>query len=175
VRGSVTAFDANPKDPDATQSLARRAASGDAASLDALYRRVAPSLCAWARLRLSALHGIGMTDADVVQEVWVRALQARTRWSPDTVSFRAFVFRIAKHVLLEAMRQRGTLRRAGVGGTVALAGVGAAPDEISSITAQIVRTEAVQRLTHLIAALDADERNLGLHCGFENLPLAEAA
>jgi RNA polymerase sigma factor (sigma-70 family) len=171
----MTAFDAKSDDSDATQALARRAASGDAASLEALYRRVAPSLCAWARLRLNALPGVGMTDGDVAQEVWVRALQARARWAPDTVSFRAFVFRIAKHVLLEAMRQRGTLRGAGVGGTVALAGIGAAPDEVSSITAQVARSEAVQRLTDLIASLDADDRKLALHCGFEDLSLAETA
>ena len=88
-----------------TMHLARAARDGEEEQFEKLYERVAPSLFSWARLRIPPAVRPFLDEQDVVQEVWIRAIEIIDRYDPDKVNFRAWIFRVAKNVLLEAMRK----------------------------------------------------------------------
>ena len=88
-----------------TRELARQAHSGDSARFAELYERIAPSLYTWAELRIRPELRQWVDPGDVVQEVWCRAWRVFGTFDAATGSFRFWVFRIAKNVLMEAFRK----------------------------------------------------------------------
>ena len=92
------------RDPSRALSLA---ALGQFDDFRSLYEALAPSLYAWARLRTGSM---ALDPDDLLQEVWIRALQTGSGFDPAKGSFRAWVFGIAKHVYLEALRKRPARR-----------------------------------------------------------------
>ncbi len=160
-----------------TERLAAGAQGGDAAQFAALYERVAPALHAWAQLRIRRSMRMHVDPADLVQEVWVRAVTAFPRFDPATRSFRAWLFTIAKNVLLEGFRK---LRRspwaAGEGGpTTRLFALANVPDDVTSLSRRLGRDEAVGAFVERVGELADEDRQLLVHCGLEGLTCAEAA
>jgi RNA polymerase sigma factor (sigma-70 family) len=159
-----------PSDPleETTASLARDV-SGDRDRFARLYARVAPSLTAWASLRMTPPLRKVLDVEDVVQEVWSRALADVRSYDPTRSSFRTWVFAIANHVILKGYRLLGR------GGTVpgresGETDVAQIPEDITSISQRLVRDETLQRCVDHVARLDEADRELVIHCGLEGLP-----
>lgn len=155
-----------------TAELARLAGAGDRARFGELYARVAPAVFAWSTLRIpDALHG--QLDAeDVVQEVWVRALARFATFDPERGPFRAWLFGIARHVLLHALR---TLReRSANGDRSRVVGLADVPDDVTSITRRVTRDEDVRALLAAVELLPDEDRQLVVLHGLEGRSLGAA-
>lgn len=109
-----------------------------------------------------------------MQEVWCRAWRSFETFDPARSTFRLWVFRIAKHVLLEAVRRA---ERDGTphGSTTQLRALGEIPDEATAISRRVARLEGLDLLRDWIDALGEEDRSLVIHCGLEGLPHAQVA
>jgi RNA polymerase sigma-70 factor (ECF subfamily) len=139
-----------------------------------LYPPLAPALHAWASLRLRPEDRPGLLPEDLTQDVWLRAVEAYRSFDPARTTFRAWLFAVAKNVLLEA-RKRVRRAVAAPGGTGGLAALHQVPAEITSVTRRVARDEEVQRFVARVHELDEVDRQTVLHCGLEQMNLAEAA
>ncbi len=168
----------NPTEPeDTTEDLAGRAWRGDERSFQVLYERIAPALYAWARLRIRPASRVHVDPQDLVQKVWLRAVQAFERFDPRSRSFRAWVFTIAKNILLECFRQ---LRNApqgdpDAGPSTRLRVLGSLPDEVTSITDRLARDESIQRFVDCVEKQDAEDRRILILCGLEGASSRDVA
>ena len=161
-----------PPEPDPnTASLAKAVASGQFERFQPLYDRVAPSLFAWARLRILPELRQRVDANDLSQEVWMRALAAFERFDPVQGSFRAWLFGVAKRVLLEGVRRA---RRDGhaAGSVFDLQGV---PESVTAISTRLARDESLERLLAHVQQLERTDREILVHLGLEGLRAAEAA
>jgi RNA polymerase sigma factor (sigma-70 family) len=153
-----------------TTSALAAGARLDRDTMTRLYRRVAPSVLAWATLRLTPALRRVLDVEDVVQEVWFRALAGLAGYDPSRASFRTWVFGIANHVVLNGYR---LLRKNATGATDR--DLREIPDDVTSISRALVRDETLARCVSALAGLAGDERLLLIHCGLEGMPVAEAA
>ena len=167
----------DPPDPrdESTERLVRGVSDGDVAHFNALYERLAPSLYTWADLRSGHKLRTWLEPADLVQEVWFRALRSLDAFDPDTTSFRYWVFRVAKNALLEALRKsesagRGAWQAAGDGQPNALEQV---PDSITGVSRRLARGEEVERFRGFVAGLDEEDQELVIHIGLEGMSHAQ--
>jgi RNA polymerase sigma-70 factor (ECF subfamily) len=142
----------------------------DSPGFEELYERVAPSLYAWAAIRLARGAG-GLDPEDVLQEVWLRARRRYASFDPARTDFRTWTIGIAKHVLLEDYRRRA---RSGVSAAPRPA-VEDCPESVTSIGTRLARDEALQRFLARVGELEPEDRMLLLHCGFEGYTTAAAA
>jgi RNA polymerase sigma factor (sigma-70 family) len=105
----------------------------------------------------------------------VRAWKAFPGFDPES-SFRAWIFRIGKNVLLECFRRsRSGGAAAGAGPSTRLLQLANLPDSATHLSRRVARHEGVARLIEWTGALDEEQRQLVLHCGFEGLSYSEAA
>ncbi len=160
------------EDSSDTQRLAREAHAGDSARFTELYERIAPALYAWASIRIRPAMRGALDPEDVVQEVWSRAWKAFPGFDPETASFRLWVFRIGKNVMLEGFRkiQRG---RGEAGPTTRLFQMNNVEDPASAISQRVARHEGIQKLLGWVEGLEEEERQLFVHCGLEGLSYTE--
>jgi RNA polymerase sigma-70 factor (ECF subfamily) len=163
-----------PKPIEITQELARRLREDGPASFRALYERIAPSLFAWARIRAGVDGTVRADPEDLMQEVWLRALEEINEYDPTRATFRAWIFGIAKNVLYEQWRQRGG-RAPNPRATDASAALEAWPDVATTIRTKLVRDEAIELLLAHAEKLDPIDKKLLLSCGFEDMSCTEAA
>ncbi len=148
-----------------------------APALEELFRSIAPSLVAWASIRIPEHLRSQVTPEDLAQEVWLRAVRIyATSFDPARSSARSWLFGLAKNILLEA--QRAALRhreRPAEGRTSKLMALEQVPESITSFTARIGRDEGVRQFLVYVDGMSEDDRKLLLYCGMEDLPLREAA
>jgi RNA polymerase sigma-70 factor (ECF subfamily) len=158
-----------------TQHIAREAKQGDGARFAELYERIAPALYTWASLRIRPSMRHQVDPQDVVQEVWVRAWRAFAKFDPDQQSFRAWIFRIGKNVMLEAFRktQRAPSGPGSPGPTTRLFQMHDLPDSATNVSRRLARDDALQRVLAWVASLPEEDKKLFLHCGLEGLTYAE--
>jgi RNA polymerase sigma-70 factor, ECF subfamily len=80
--------------------LVERASGGDAAAFAALYDLYAP------RLRRFLRHQVADTDRaeDLVQQVFLKMIEALPRYRATGVPFGAWVFRVARNLVIDARR-----------------------------------------------------------------------
>lgn len=153
-----------------------REAQADRTRFSDLYRRVAPSVYAWASLKLRPPLNSVLEPEDVVQEVWCRALEGLDGYDPDRASFRTWVFAIANHVMLKAWRSLKGRPPGGAplsrDGVFSLSQV---PDEATSVSRAVGRDEGLRRCVDRLRELDDDERSVLIHCGLEGLSAPEAS
>jgi len=163
-------------DQSLTQRLAKGAQRGEPGSFDELYGRLAPALFAWASLRARSALGGRVAAEDLVQEAWYRAHRAFPQFDAARVPFRRWLFRIAKNVLLEAIRKVPSLPLGpGAAGESTRVRLFDRPDEATSVTRRLARDEAVRDFQSYLKELPAEDQDLVLHLGIEGLTNAEAA
>lgn len=162
-----------PPDNEHTQQLAR-AAQVDATRFEELCARVAPALVAWAELRLGAKLRGSVDPMDVVQETWCRAWRAFASFDANQVSFRAWVFRIAKNVILECSRRARRDGPSDAGTTARLEIIHAAPDRATALSRRVARDESAAALLAWARDLGPEEHALFVHIGLEGLSYSEA-
>lgn len=159
--------------PDPTRSLLDAARAGDAESFGRLYEEVAPAVHAWAELRLRPAQRALLDPGDLVQEVWLRAWRGLAGLDLDAVPFRPWVFRIAKNVLLEALRRSQAAGPGTPGPTTRLFALANVPDSVTAVSRRLVRDEGLAAFTEEVRSLPPDDRKLVTHCGLEGLTYAE--
>ncbi|MGE3171256.1 MAG: RNA polymerase sigma factor [Planctomycetota bacterium] len=157
-----------------TTTLLRQFDRGAPDAFAALHARLAARLYMWSSLRIPRPLWARLHPEDLVQEIWLRVVASLERYEPQRASFRSWVFGIAARTLAENLRRLAVRRREGVGE----AG-GVAPDElplaVTSMVRGVARAEELKRLSELIAALPAPDRQLLLWRGLEGLPHGEVA
>lgn len=152
---------------------------GGAADLDrfqSLYESIAPSLYAWAEIKVRpAMRGL-VDPADVVQEVWYRAWRGFDRVDLEVEPFRRWVFRVAKNVLLESFRAlRGSDAASLAGESARLRRLHELPDSATAITRRVAKDEGLKHFAEWTLSLDDDDRALVVHLGLEDMPRRELA
>ena len=155
-----------------TRELASAAKGGDFARFGELYERIAPALHTWSDLRIRAGFRAWIEPADVVQEVWCRAWRIFDRFDPEAGSFRYWIFRIAKNVLLEAFRKLRGPTFAGnerAGSETRLLILKDVPDDATGISQRLSRDEGLQRFADWARSLPEEDRKLLVHLGLEGL------
>lgn len=162
-------------DPPQTERLACAARGGDPEAFGELYARVAPALYAWASLRVRPSLRSRIEPGDVVQEVWLRAWQIFASFDSSKCPFRAWVFRVAKLVLLEVCRQQATPGRAALGPSTEMEVLRGAPDSMTAVSQRLSRDEAMRAFLERVEGLDGEERKLVAWCGVEGLGFADVA
>lgn len=160
-----------------TRDLARAARRGEEGPFAEIYERIAPALYTWACLRIRPEMRGQVDPEDVVAEVWCRAWKAFPKFDAEGASFRLWVFRIAKNVMLEAFRkvQPGAPGSRGPGPTTRLFQLQNVPDTATAISRRMSRDETLQVLMKWVGELDEEEQKLFLHCGLEGMGYAEVA
>ena len=158
-----------PEPEDLTRSLAR-AARQDSSRFEELCERVAPALVAWAELKVGAKLRGSIEPMDVVQETWCRAWKRFHTWNPETTPFRAWIFRIAKNVVLECLRRARHDSGAGARAET----LHEAPDSATTLSRRLAREEGVKALLEWARSLDAEEYAMFMHVGLEGLTYNEA-
>jgi RNA polymerase sigma factor (sigma-70 family) len=156
----------------------RTMSAGDPHSeLARLYPPLAPALHAWACLRLRPEDRPHLPPEDLTQEVWLRAFQVFHTFNSSRTSFRAWLFAVAKNVLLEVRRRarRSQAEQAAHGSSSRLSALEQVPLEVTSVTRRVAKDEDLQRFVARLRELDETERQTVLHCGLEALSLKEAA
>ncbi len=145
--------------------------------LTRLYPPLAPALHAWACLRLRPEDRPRLLPEDLTQEVWLRAFQVFPTFDEGRTSFRAWLFAVAKNVLLEVRRRarRSGAEQAAHGSSTRLAALDQVPLEVTSVTRRVAKDEDLQRFVEKLRELDETERQTVLHCGLEALSLKDAA
>jgi RNA polymerase sigma-70 factor (ECF subfamily) len=161
-----------------TGDIVERARAGDRARLDDLYRRVAPSIHAWASLRLRGPAGRFFQAEDIVQEAWLRALRDFDTYDPERAPFRRWIYGIVHNVMREALHAAGRLtRRRGrasrEGSTIF--DVAHVPAEITTLSRRVARDQELQAFMERIQKLETAERELLSLRGLEGLPFEEIA
>lgn len=146
-------------------------------AFDRMYEAVAPALFAWADVRIRADVRAWLDPQDLVQEVWCRAWRRHAEFDPESTSFRYWVFRIAKNVLLEGFRRlREPSFRAGpAGSTTRLYALQELPDSATGVTRRIARDEGLKLFAAWLRGLDDEDQRLILHCGLEGMSHSEAS
>jgi RNA polymerase sigma factor (sigma-70 family) len=114
---------------------------------------------------------------DLLQEVWLRGLKGYARIDARETSFRPWIFKIGKNVMLEALRALRTENAAQPGWSpttkmVALDGV---PQSVTSFTQKLAREDTVREFLVQAGELEEEDRMLLIHCGLEAETCAEAS
>lgn len=149
----------------------------EAARFQALYEAIAPSLYTWAEIKIRPqMRGL-VDPSDVVQEVWYRAWRSYASAQLEAESFRRWIFRVAKNVLLESFRAlRGSDGLGGGAGESArLRRLAEVPDTATAITRRVARDEGLKLFARWTIGLDEDDRALVVHLGLEDMDRAELA
>ena len=148
---------------------------GDSDSFGRLYEHIAPALLTWAEFRIRPEQRQHVDPSDVVQEVWFRAWRQMESFDPEATPFRFWIFRIAKNVLLEAVRKTRRADVAGAGTTAKIQQLGELQDTMTAVSMRLSRDEGLAAFRLEVDALPEEERKLVVHCGLEGLPLGEVA
>lgn len=139
------------------------------------YERVAPALYAWASLRIRPSFRGRLDPEDVLQEIWVRALEIHESRDPSKGSFRAWIFAVGKNVLFEAFRKVD-----GGGGSLGGPSTRARmldnwPDQATAVSRRVAKDEGVRLFLERVRDLPREDRMILVHCGLEGLTHAETA
>ena len=149
--------------------------NGDSDSFGRLYEHIAPALLTWAEFRIRPEQRQHVDPSDVVQEVWFRAWRQMESFDPEAAPFRFWIFRIAKNVLLEAVRKTRRADVAGAGTTAKIQQLGELQDTMTAVSMRLSRDEGLAAFRAEVDALPEEDRKLVVHCGLEGLPLGEVA
>ncbi len=140
--------DANRDRDDEGQLIA--AAQADPRAFGPLYRRYLTRIYRYARAQTRD----DDDAADITQQVFLRALAALPGYRPKGAPFSAWLFRIARNAAIDAQRrQRPTIAWERLTGALEPTGEHD-PEET------LVHAETLTRLRELLAALDAEKREL---------------
>ena len=156
--------------PDAARPL-------EPADFHRLYTEFAPALQVWATLRIQPQLRAFCEPTDLLQEIWCRAYAIRDRFDRDEASFRPWLFRVAKNVLLEVVQEArlsGRVRH-GDGRTSRMFRLAAVADDVTTITQKVARDETLASVRDRIDSLAREERQLVIQLGLEGKKYAEVA
>lgn len=151
------------------------ATSGATPSFETLYADVAPALYAWSELRIRPQLRARLDPQDLVQEVWLRGIKNFARWDARESSFRMWIFKIGKNVMLEALRALRTENAAqpGWSPTTKMLALDGVPQSVTSFTQRLAREDAIKEFLAHANELEEQDRMILIHCGLEEETCAE--
>ena len=157
------------------QSEESQPSSSSAPSFESLFADVAPALYAWAELRIRAPMRARLDPQDLVQEVWLRGIRGFPRWDGGESSFRAWIFKIGKNVMLEVLRALRTENAAqpGWSPTTKVLALDGVPQNVTSFTQRLAREDAIREFLVHANELEEQDRMILIHCGLEEETCAE--
>ena len=139
------------------------------------YERVAPALFAWASLRIRPSFRGRLDPEDVLQEIWVRALEIHGSRDPSRGSFRAWIFAVGKNVLFEAFRKLDGAGGSPLGPSTRARTLENWPDQATAVSRRLAKEEGLQLFLQHVRDLPREDRMILIHCGLEGLTHAETA
>lgn len=157
-----------------TNILARGFRAGRSASFPELFERVTPALRAWIELRLRRESARRIDAQDILQEVWLRALQGFDTYDAQR-SFRAWLLGIAKNVLLQSHAQRTVAFSLSPDAHPSSGGAPQLTDEATSIFTRLAKDDSFKGFMDFVDGLEPEEQALLLYCGIEGYSCAQAA
>jgi len=137
-----------------------QARNGDPDAWELLYRRAYPRLIAYARRRLAARE----QAEEAVSETMVRAMDMITRYEPTSAGIDAWLFGIARNVVLETYRAGARLRPADPAG-LAVKPVVAVHGDPEGAVLQTEERCLLARAFDRLSAQDQDVLELRVVCG----------
>lgn len=160
------------EDPPRTESLVNSFQQGAEQAFAVLYERLAPALYAWAVLRVPK----GIDATDLVGEVWLHAMRSLSRFDASRGAFRAWIFGIAKKVLLHELRELGRHNTLSPRRSDQISHeLERVPESVTSLSVRLQRDEALLQFLDRVGRLEAEDRDLVIHCGLEGRTCGEAA
>ncbi|MCA9320213.1 MAG: sigma-70 family RNA polymerase sigma factor [Planctomycetes bacterium] len=165
-------------DPDpTTDHHVHQVRAGDHSSFAALHERIAPSLEAWARLRVGGSLCDFVEPGDIVQEVSWRAMDSFARHDPERSKFRPWLFKIATNALLEWNRKRR--RRARLDPVTMAERARALPPALgrqaTSVGREVAMRDSVVKLVEVVGEMCETDRAAFVNCEFEGRTAAHTA
>jgi RNA polymerase sigma-70 factor, ECF subfamily len=166
---------AMPADASRSTELLQDALTGSPEALDLLYRKCAPRLLSYIRLRMGRSDRERLESGDILQAAFLKSLQHLDEFrGADTRSLLAWLARIAEREILDRgdyhRRQRRDLSR-----EVPLTSGVVLPAQVRSALSQAILDERTARLERAMASLADDHREVILLRKFQDLPFAEVA
>ncbi|MEO8040033.1 MAG: sigma-70 family RNA polymerase sigma factor [Betaproteobacteria bacterium] len=156
--------DPNPENARAL-ALVARIARHDQQALAELYRALSPQVHAFVLRQLGNPDEAREVTVDTLHEVWKHAAEFR-----GDALVRTWVFGIARHKLLDRLRQRPRMR------TVDLDEVRETlPSEDASAFELLARQQRSEQVAHCLERLSPEHRECVQLVFFHDLPLAEVA
>lgn len=150
--------------PGQVETVLAAASTGSAWAFDALYRHFVPSVVGYLRVQ-------GASDPeDISSEVFLTAFKGLETFRGGDADFRAWLFSIAHHRVVDDRRQRSR-RPTEVARTVPVADEVAANDTEAAVLAAL----EAERITRLCRQLSADQRDVILLRLVADLSLDETA
>ncbi|MGE0141769.1 MAG: RNA polymerase sigma factor [Planctomycetota bacterium] len=150
---------------------------GAATRFAELCERLSAALGAWVARHLQSTLRARVEVEDVLQEIWMRGwrLFDGFRGGPD--EFRAWIFAVAKLVLLEVQRSaRKALRvRIDDGHTSRLDGLDAIEASATALSQRVMRDENVRRFVDHLRGLSSEDQELVARMGLEGSPAGVVA
>ena len=144
-------------------------------TFEAQFEEALPALSAWASLRLRGPLQRELSPGDLVQEVACRAYASRDRYDAAQGPYRGWIFGIARNVLLRALEDMAAGSRAMKGDWLSTDGVHRIPDEATSVTQAVMRSERLREFMERTAELEEAEQKLVLLRGLEGLSFHDVA
>lgn len=142
-------------------------------SFGAEFGACAPALAAWASLRVRGPLERDISADDLVQEVACRAFARREQYDASVAPFRAWLFGIARNVLLRALEDVVSGARGARADWLSTQGVHRIPDDATSVTQRALRSDHLREFLDRVDELDDDDRKLIIARGLEGLSHAE--
>lgn len=166
-----------PPVSDLTSLHARGAVAGDAASTAWLVQRLSPLLLAQAGYRLGRSLRAHCDPADLVQDVWVRALPHLAGLQPQGGRLTPVLLRYLGVTLLHRVRDLMEKHVLGKPGAVPADGSRGPDlaDDHTGVVRGVLRQERVHAVQDLLATMDARDREVLVLRGIEQRPNAEVA
>lgn len=156
------------KPPESDHQLFERLRAGQEQAFVALYHRRQPSLYRFA-LQMS---GSAPVAEDVTQEVFLALLREECGYDPERGSLAAYLFGIARKLLLRQFERRRFDVGLDAGGEEAgSAEVADASDPLADLTAR----ERMEALRRAVSSLPRRYREVVVLCDLEEVDYAEAA
>jgi len=128
---------------EAFEEIIAAARTGEEWAIAALYDELQPPLLAYLRSREPG------EAEDLASEVWQGIGEGLSGFEGDEASFRAWVFTIARHRLIDWHRRRSRRPQA-VAGEDRLVSLAGAEDPASAAVASVVSEQAIRRIRQLL-------------------------
>jgi RNA polymerase sigma-70 factor (ECF subfamily) len=148
---------------------------GNGFDFEGEFGAVAPALAAWATLRLRGPLARELTVDDLLQEVACRAFARREQYDPEQGNVRAWVFGIARNVLLRALEDVASGGRLRQADWLSTQGFHRVPDNATSVARRVLMDENLGLFVARLETLSEADRRLVVARGLEGLSHADVA
>jgi RNA polymerase sigma factor (sigma-70 family) len=147
-------------------SLLARVRDGDERALEALHARYAGALYSLARQVTRSER----SAEDVVQEVFIAVWRSAERFDPAKGSVSAWLFALARHKAIDAVRREMTVQKRTVEADLTLE---EAPDDVDAETWRRIQGEQVREAIGRLPASQREALELAFFAGLTHVEVAE--